>query len=465
MIRRPPRSTLFPYTTLFRSYSAPAAWAASSMTGMPRSRAAARIGSISAVWPYRWTGMTAPVLRVMTEATFVGSMLYDDRSMSTKIGFAPQRRTVDAVAKNVRGGITTSWPGPMSCASSATWRAAVPFVTAIACFRPRSLAKAFSNASTFGPWASIPDARTSRTAASSSSPRSGRAIGIIDARNRRRPMKVRRSLAARGTRAAPLWFQLWEFFAVVGASHVSVEGTPAFAHPADEFRRDARDQAVRRDIFRDDGAGGNHRIPSDDYAADDCGVRADRSAVLNLGLHAAPIGTDRSRVEVIREADVWPDEDAIAEGDPLVDRREILHLAVVANHDVGVDVHIFPDDAIVADAGSLSNLRPMPDAASFPNECVPRDLRSGMNLRAHGAPRPRYRHKYVSGLEHAPAHDTSILWLVAQTARPTMKPMTYAAIPIKETTMTASRGSRRKLGRSAVRIFSACIGLKVSCGP
>src|SRR2546422_756958 len=88
--------------------------------------------------------------------------------------------------------------------------AAVPFVTAIACFRPRSLANAFSNASTFGPWASIPDARTSRTALSSSSPRSGRAIGIIDARNRLRSMKVRRSLAAPGTRSARLSLQLRE---------------------------------------------------------------------------------------------------------------------------------------------------------------------------------------------------------------------------------------------------------------
>jgi len=43
-----------------------------------------------------------------------------------------------------------------------------------------------------------------------------------------------------------------------------------------------------------------------------------------------------------------------------------------------------------------------------------------------------------------------------------MKPMTYAAIPIRETTMTASRGSRRKLGRSTVRIFSACIARKVA---
>src|SRR3989441_12644255 len=110
------------------------------MTGMPRSRAAARIGSISAVWRYRWTGMIAAVLRVTVDATFAGSMLYDDRSMSTNTGRAPQRRTVDAVAKNVRGGMTTSWPGPMPWARSATWGAAVPFVTAIAGFRPRALA-------------------------------------------------------------------------------------------------------------------------------------------------------------------------------------------------------------------------------------------------------------------------------------------------------------------------------------
>src|SRR5437867_12324054 len=94
------------------------------MTGMLRSRAAARIGSISAVWPYRWTGMIAAVLRVIADESFAGSMLYDDRSISTKTGFAPHWRTVDAVAKNVRGGMTTSWPGPMPWARSATWSAA-----------------------------------------------------------------------------------------------------------------------------------------------------------------------------------------------------------------------------------------------------------------------------------------------------------------------------------------------------
>src|SRR3712207_7566104 len=34
MIRRPPRSTLFPYTTLFRSLGAPAAWVDADLPGV-----------------------------------------------------------------------------------------------------------------------------------------------------------------------------------------------------------------------------------------------------------------------------------------------------------------------------------------------------------------------------------------------------------------------------------------------
>src|SRR2546425_4472382 len=163
----------------------------------------------------------------------------------------------------------------MPCASRATWRAAVPFVTAIECFRPRSLAKAFSNASTFGPWASIPDSRTSRTAAISSSPRIGRAIGIIGARNRLRSMKVRRSLTSLGTRSARLSLQVREYLTIVGALHVSVKRATAFAHPTDAFGGDTGDQGMRWDILRHDGAGGNHGIPADCNAAKNCGVRPD----------------------------------------------------------------------------------------------------------------------------------------------------------------------------------------------
>src|SRR2546422_4254977 len=40
MIRRPPRSTLFPYTTLFRSYTSASTWRAMLVSGPPRARIA-----------------------------------------------------------------------------------------------------------------------------------------------------------------------------------------------------------------------------------------------------------------------------------------------------------------------------------------------------------------------------------------------------------------------------------------
>src|SRR6266516_5522908 len=182
--------------------------------------------------------------------------------------------TVDAVAKNVSGGITTSWPALRPCARRATCRAAVPFATPIPCFRPTSRANASSNALTFAPCASMPDARTSLTAASSSSPRIGRAIGIIGARNRIRRMKVRRSLPAAGT-SLVLRLQVRVGAAVVGAAHARVEWAPAFADPAHDLRRYAGDEGVRWDVLRDDGAGGGRGVPADCDAAEDCRVCSD----------------------------------------------------------------------------------------------------------------------------------------------------------------------------------------------
>ena len=46
--------------------------------------------------------------------------------MSQKSGRAPSRATTPAVAKNVNGDVTTSSPGPMSSAISATSSASVP---------------------------------------------------------------------------------------------------------------------------------------------------------------------------------------------------------------------------------------------------------------------------------------------------------------------------------------------------
>ncbi len=99
-------------------------------------------------------------------------------------------------------GVTTSIPLVRPCARSATCSEAVPFATAIPCLRPTSRANASSNAYTLAPCASIPDASTSLTAAGSSSPRIGRAIGIIGARNGVGIIKVRGWLAAKGNRVA-----------------------------------------------------------------------------------------------------------------------------------------------------------------------------------------------------------------------------------------------------------------------
>src|SRR5206468_460930 len=111
----------------------------------------------------------------------------------------------------------------------------------------------------------------------------------------------------------------------MGAFHVSVERATAFAHPTDEFRRHTCDQCMRQHVLRDDGAGRNHRVPTDRDTTEDCRICAQRSPVLNLRVHPAPVWADSSRVRVIREANVRSDENTVAEGDSLIDCRELLH--------------------------------------------------------------------------------------------------------------------------------------------
>src|SRR6266545_3148547 len=135
------------------------------------------------------------------------------------------------------------------------------------CFRPTSRANASSNAFTLAPCASMPDARTSLTAASSSSPSIGWAIGIIGARNRILRMKVRRSLPAAGTSLA-FRLEVRVGAVVVGAAHARVEGSAAFADPTNSLRRHAGDEGIRGNVLRDDGAGGDHRVPADRDAAE-----------------------------------------------------------------------------------------------------------------------------------------------------------------------------------------------------
>ena len=199
-------------------------------------------------------------------------------------------------------------------------------------------------------------------------------------------MKVRWSLAPPRTTCTRLRLQLGESLAVMGAAHVAVERSTTLANPPDESRRNSRDQAMRRDVLGDNRAGGNHRIPSDRDAANNRSVGADRRSVLDLRLHELPIRAHGPRIKVIREANVGSDEDAIADRDPSVYRREILHLAVVADPNVGVDVDILPDDTILTDMGPFSDLRPMPNATPVSHHRVCGHLRSRVNPGGHRDP-------------------------------------------------------------------------------
>lgn len=80
--------------------------------------------------------MIALVAFVTRRSTDEGSSVYVSGSMSAKAGRPPQKSTVEAVAKNVRGGIITSEPFDMPMTRFDMWSADVPEDVAIACFLP-----------------------------------------------------------------------------------------------------------------------------------------------------------------------------------------------------------------------------------------------------------------------------------------------------------------------------------------
>src|SRR5438270_2785764 len=98
--------------------------------------------------------------------------------MSANTGLAPVKRMLLTDAMNVNGLVMTSSPGPTPCASRARWRAVVPDDVAMAWRVPVMRANASSNAAVRGPCASMPESRTSSTAAFSSGPIQGRDSGI-----------------------------------------------------------------------------------------------------------------------------------------------------------------------------------------------------------------------------------------------------------------------------------------------
>ena len=140
-----------------------------------------------------------------------------------------------------------------------------------------------------------------------------------------------------------------------------IERSPAFAHPADDLRRDPCNERVRRDIFRYDRAGGNHGISPDGEAAQNRGVCSNGGSVLDGCRHDLPVRVHSPRVGVIRKARVRADENTIADPQPLVKGGEVLNLAEVPDDHTGINVHVFPNVAIPPNVGPLSNLGPMPD--------------------------------------------------------------------------------------------------------
>ena len=107
-------------------WSAPCAWAVSSITRRSCSCASAMIGSRSTVEPIRCTGITARVLGPIAAATCSAVSRCVVGSTSTSFGVAPTQLTASAVAMNEFAGTITSSPGPISSARSASEIASVP---------------------------------------------------------------------------------------------------------------------------------------------------------------------------------------------------------------------------------------------------------------------------------------------------------------------------------------------------
>ena len=92
---------------------------------------------------------------------------------SAKTGVAPVWTMTFAVAGHVIGVVITSSPGPTPSATSARWSAAVPDVTASACFASTYSANRRSSSAVRGPVVSQPERSVSATASISSSPIAG----------------------------------------------------------------------------------------------------------------------------------------------------------------------------------------------------------------------------------------------------------------------------------------------------
>ena len=134
---------------------------------------------MSAHCPYRWTGTIARVLEVTTCSTEAGSIVPASGSTSQSTGVAPARSMPETVGTHVFACVTTSSPGPMPSARSASSIASVPFAQPTACAFPFQAASSASNARPSSPSTNQPRSSTRAAAASSS----GRIAAVARARS------------------------------------------------------------------------------------------------------------------------------------------------------------------------------------------------------------------------------------------------------------------------------------------
>src|SRR5256885_7714216 len=339
---------------------APIAWAASSTTRTARARAGGSNRSRAAIWPYKWTGMTARVRGVMAASTAAGSMLKVPGSMSTKTGVPPALWMVPAVAKNVNGVVITSAPGFRSSAWRGSSSASVPLAQAMPCVAWASPAMAVSSRGTQGPITNCWDSITAWIAGRTSSliarycatrSRSGTFTtssdpgGLGD-----HPQGAVRLLVARAAHGAG------------GLARGDQQTLAALAHPADAAGGHAHHEAVRRNVGGHHGACADERVLPERDAAHDRRVGADGRAALHEGGAVLVLARHvAARVHHVREYAGRPAHHAVLEGDAPIDRHVVLDLHVVPDARAGHDHDVLPEAAALTDDGAGHDVAEMPD--------------------------------------------------------------------------------------------------------
>ena len=167
------------------SIRAPCACAQSSINGTPWLLASRAMSAVRAGSPAMWATTMALVRGPNTASISSGPQLKEPGSVSVTTGMQPSNGTGMIPPGSVIAGTTTSVNGSTPSARNATYRAAVPELTASAYPPPRVAANSAQYASSSGPPYSIaPPAAIARsttpsTAARSSAPirpRSGRSV-------------------------------------------------------------------------------------------------------------------------------------------------------------------------------------------------------------------------------------------------------------------------------------------------